>query len=267
MAFWDTPQLLSGSNITEAGGSPKPQIAIGILHTQNVDDIRWAMRWGLITAQLQKKNIPFSFILSSNQPYDTSREMIARTAVSSGAKFLFFLDSDVMIPYNAPELLMEWSEKFNLPVLSGLYWAKKPGNPMPAAWMKAKFYEKENKYDFTPIPINEWMKNAKSKASIFPVDVLGTGCMMINTDIFKKLTESNPELPYFQWGIGRYSLCSKCGHKEPLPWMSEDFYFCLRVLHELNISPHLAPIIKCDHIAKCVRRGEDGQFELSVGMV
>jgi len=266
MAFWDTPQLLSGSNATETGGSPKPRLAIGILHTHTVD-LRWAMRWGLVTAQLQKKNTSFSFIPSANQPYDTSREMIARIAIDSGAKYLFFLDSDVLIPVNAPELLMEWSERFNLPVISGLYWAKKPGEPMPAAWFEAKFYEKENRYDFAPMDLKRMVERATGKNPIFPVDVCGTGCMMINIEIFRKLQESNPELPFFQWGIGRYNYCPKCKYKEPLPWMSEDFYFCLRIRKELNISPHIATAIKCDHVSTCVRRAEDGQFELSVGLV
>ncbi len=45
--------------------------------------------------------------------------------------------------------------------------------------------------------------------------------------------------------------------------MSEDFYFCTRVVEELNIHPHLCSNVRCDHIATVYRRGEDGEFELS----
>lgn len=265
MAIWENPQILSG-NIPQAEDQTKKKIkvAICILHTGTVD-VRWAMRTSLVFAQLQKKGIPFSYMLNSNQPYDTAREQLTRMALESGAEYIFHYDSDVLIPVNTIELLIEWIEKFNIPIMSGIYWAKKP-QIMPAAWAKIAEHPEENRYDFAPMDLKKTIEKSPGKDPIVPMDVVGAGCLMIRRDVFEKLDKSNPDLPYFQWGIGRYNTCPKCKDKTPLPMMSEDFYFCMRAGNELNLKPHVATLIRCDHISSCVRRGSDGEFELNTGM-
>ena len=261
MAIWEQPGILSGTSQPNIGGNIKPELAICILHTGTVTT-QWAIRTAHVFMHLQNMKMPFSYLLNRNQPYDTGREQITRAGVGAGAKWIFHYDSDTLIPINAIEVLIQWAEKFDLPVLSGLYWAKKPGTPMPAAWIKIGEHPEQNKLDFAPVDIKPHLQ----KQTIVPVDVTGAGCLLIRADIFKKLDESNPDLPYFQWGLGRKLHCPKCKHTENLPMMSEDFYFCTRVQNELGIKPHLATAVRCDHICTVTRRGDDGEFELQVNI-
>ena len=216
--------------------------------------------WAIRFKNLQMP--PHVYMLNSNQPYDTAREGITRGVLSHGVKWLLHLDTDVLIPINAVPLMIEWAEKFNLPLLSGLYWAKKPksttgGVPMAAAWLKIGEKPEENRIEFAPLDVKPHMVNLPNKSPLVRCDVVGAGCLLIKADIFKKLDESNPNLPYFEWGLGRRDPTGK-----PLPQMSEDFYFCMRCVKELGINPHLAVAVQCDHICNAVKRGSDGEFEL-----
>lgn len=254
MAIWEQPELLSGNVNTSNIGDNKPEIAIGILHTGEVT-MEWAMRTSLVFMHCQTIKKNFIYLCGKNAPYDVSRETIARQAIESGCKYLFFLDSDVLIPVNTIEVLIDWSKKFNAPVMSGLYWAKKPGPKMPAAWLKVDEHPESNTYDFLPVDVMPHLNTQ----NIIPVDVVGAGCLLINVDILRKLDKSNPNLPFFQWGVGRRDAQGK-----NLLNMSEDFYFCVRCFNELGIKPALALGVKCDHLGIFMKRGTDGEIELSM---
>lgn len=253
MAIWEQPQILSGTDAVVGAGSVKPEIAIIILHTGHVTT-QWAMRYKLM------KFPHFIYLPMSNQPYDTSREMATRMALAHNVKYVFHLDSDLLCPINTVPILIQWMEELNLPVLSGLYWAKKPGPPMPAAWKIVNEVPEANRIEFMPLDIWPFLREEKKgRQGVVPVDVCGTGCMLIKADVFKKLDESDPNKPYFEWGLGRRDKEGK-----PLQQVSEDFYFCLRCIKELNIQPHLAVPVKCDHISTTVKRGADGNFDLLI---
>lgn len=254
MAIWEQPGILSGTNMPNIGGNVKPEIAVGILHTGQVT-MEWAMRTALVFMHFQAMNKNFIYLCSKNAPYDVSRETLARTALDAGCKYLFFLDSDLLIPMNTIEVLIEWSKQFNAPVISGLYWAKKPEPKMACAWLAVDDVQPDNHINFAPVDITPHLNTQH----IFAVDVVGCGCMLIDTEIFRRLEKSNPNKPFFQWGVGRKD--ENTGKN--LLQMSEDFYFCWR-LREIGLRPILAAGVKCDHIATCIKRGADGEYELSI---
>jgi len=258
MAIWDEPNALSGTAEPVIQNNIKPEIGICMLHTGNVT-MEWAIRTAHVFMHLQNIKKPFIYLLNKNQPYDTAREVITRRALEVGCKYIFHYDSDVLIPVNTIEVLIQWMEKFDLPILGGLYWAKKP-QKMPAAWLKIAEHKDQNRCDFAPVDVKDYIETN----SIVKTDVTGAGCLLIRRDVFEKLDKSNPNLPYFQWGLNRQYLCPKCGSHGNLPMMSEDFFFCQRAVNELNIHPHVAFGVKCDHIATVVRRGEDGEFDLQL---
>ena len=246
MAIWEQPGILSGTSPNVGPDGQKAELGLCIIHQNNVT-MEWAMRFRLLQMP------PYIYMLNRNQPYDTAREMVTRAVLEQGVKRVLHIDSDVLLPVNAVPLMIEWAEKFKIPFLSGLYWAKKPGPPMPAAWIKTGEKPEENKIEFMPADLSKQI----GTQAIVPVDVVGAGCMLIDADVFKKLDESDPKKPYFQWGLGRHDKDGK-----PLRQMSEDFYFCMRCVEELDIHPHVATAIQCDHEAKVHRRGKDGELEL-----
>jgi hypothetical protein len=243
MAIWEQPEILSGYS-QAINKDAKADLALCIIHTGLVTT-EWAVRFKYMQFPTH------TYFFNKNQPYDTAREMVTRAALEQNTKYIFMLDTDVLAPINTIPVLIQWAEQFNLPILSGLYWAKKPGPPMPAAWIKINEKDPEHP-EFAPLDIKPHM----AAQTIVPADVTGAGCMLIKTDVFRQLEKSNPNLPFWQWGLGRKGLMQT----------SEDFYFCLRCIKELNIHPHVATAVQCDHISTCIRRGSDGEFELSMSV-
>lgn len=258
MAVWEHPELISGTSPQVATGAMKPELGIVIIHTGTVST-EWSLRLAHVFLNLHENRIPFAYFLNRNQPYDTARELATRGALSQGVKYIFSVDTDVLIPANTVPLMIQWMEQFDKPVLSGLYWAKKPGPQMPAAWVKTGEKPEENRIEFMPIPD---VKSRVGTGAIMQCDVVGAGCLLVKADVFKKLDESNPNKPFFQWGLAR-----KDKEGKPLLQVSEDFYFCTRVIQELGIHPFLCTSIPCDHVCDTViRRGNDGEFEIPMRM-
>ena len=201
---------------------------------------------------------PYVYMLNSSQPYDTARELCTRGVLQHNPEWVFHSDTDVLPPLTAIPVMIQWAKQFNLPLVSGLYWAKKPfsqtmGKPMPAAWVKIEENKEENSIKFGFLNIFPHM----GKQALIKCDTVGAGCLLIKADIFKKLDASDPNKPYFQWGLARKDAAGK-----PLLQVSEDFYFCTRCVRELNIYPHVAVAVQCDHITSAVKRGADGAFEM-----
>jgi hypothetical protein len=253
MAIWETPEILSGPTPTmSAIGDAKPQVGLGLIHT-GVVPFDWAISFRYL-------NIPFNhvFMHGSNMPYDCSREMVVKGLLGYNVEWVFFLDTDVLPPRDAVPQLMALSQQQNKPVVSGLYWAKKKEEtPMPCAWIEIGRDPAKNQVSYKSIE-NE-VKQYLDKNALLEVDVCGAGCLLIKADIFKKLDASNPNKPYFQWGLTRKDELTG----KPLPQQSEDFYFCER-LKEIGVKPHLATAVKCDHLLFPTgrRRAADGRIEL-----
>lgn len=220
MAIWEEPQLLSGQS-PQITGQTKPELGIYIIHQDHV-----TMEWALRFRQIELP--PHIYVFNKNQPYDTAREMCVRTLIEKNVKYIFSLDSDVLIPLNTVASLIQLSEQFNLPVISGLYWAKKQEGKFPAAWLKIREIPEENRIEYGPLDIKPHIE----KSSIVPVDVIGAGCLLVKAEVFKQLDEKNPDLPFFAWGLGRTKLQLPGG--KPLPQVSEDFFFCLPPGHFIN---------------------------------
>jgi len=253
MAFWETPEVLSGQTpAVPVVGDAKPYVGLGLIHT-GVVPFEWALSFRYL-------NIPYNhvFMHGTNAPYDCSREAVVKGILGYGVEWVFFLDTDVLPPRDAVPLLISLSQQHDKPVVSGLYWAKKREEiPMPAAWMQIGSDPVKNQITYKSLE-NE-VKPYLEKNALLEVDVVGAGCLLIRADIFKKLEASDPKKPFFQWGLQRRDELTG----KPLPQMSEDFYFCER-LKEIGVKPHLCTAIKCDHLTFPTgkRRAIDGRLEL-----
>ena len=250
MAIWEQPEVLSGTGQPIQGTQNiKAEVAICIIYTGPV-----TMEWAYTFRRLNI-GLPHIYLFNSNMPYDCARETITRSALEHGVKWLFFLDSDVCpVDMNVVPKLIELSKSKNLPVISGLYWAKKRENvPIACAWNKINEDKEKNMIQYSQLNIEQYL----SQNALIPVDVAGAGCLLVKADVFKKLDESNPKLPFWEWGLSRRDHEGK-----PLKQLSEDFFFMERLRTELNIQPHLSTLIKCDHVCYAKKRAVDGEFEL-----
>ena len=159
--------------------------------------------------------------MSRGMPIDVIWDSMVKTVLDLGFEWIFFLDSDVILPKDALQNLIS----HNLPLVSGLYKAKKPNGFFWAAWMKGKTPEGKEAF----VPIASWTDR------LFEVDVIGCGCMLINRKVFEGI-RAKTDLPFFMWSKDRNpELLSKMNIPTSLmPLMgeiSEDFWFCLLAKH------------------------------------
>ena len=181
-------------------------------------------------------------------PIDVSREVLVEHSLASGARYVYFLDSDV---YTYPDTLQRLLSH-NVPIVSALYYrrhelqvtdemlaylperfhpliqAKREiGMPLftPAVWRDFSYVdEKGNELrSFRPIFDGEF-----SLGQLLEVDALPMGCCLIKTEVFRDLPR-----PWFYWTIGRdpFMLKDDISHaiqiKRGTFGCSEDLYFSL----------------------------------------
>ena len=179
--------------------------------------------------------------MSRGMPIDVTRESMVRSALANGFEWIFFLDSDVILPQGSIEKLFSHKQPF----INGLYKAKKPGGFFWAAWMRTKIDDKKiaaNGEAFAPI--------ASWEGRLITVDVIGTGCMLVHRSVFEKIMAKFPNLPLFFWSKERNpDLLKSMNFPDPLMnEVSEDFYFC--ILAKLaGFPPIVDTEVKCGHIS------------------
>ncbi|MEM3301682.1 MAG: hypothetical protein QXX23_07005 [Thermoplasmata archaeon] len=165
----------------------------------------------MVDVMLQTKNYESLYI-----EVEKSKDKMIEQSLDSGAEYIFFLDSDIIVPPNTIQKLMRWY----YPVTVGVYW-KKQNSPHTSLYM---FDEKTKKFN----GIQRFYGS-----SPFYVDGSGMGLALIDTRIFKKLSP-----PWFLWE-----------HYKVNPnRYSEDLYFCRKLWEELGIKILVDSEVRGTHV-------------------
>jgi len=114
------------------------------------------------------KDVEFC-ILVSNRGYNTSenRNWIVTQAVKNGCDYLFFVDDDMIIPADTLVKLLAHKKD----IVGGVY---------------------KTKYE-VQADVAEYFDEERPQG-LFKVKALGTGCLLIKTDVFRKLPQ-----PWFKY--------------------------------------------------------------------
>lgn len=109
------------------------------------------------------------YILVSTRGYNTSenRNYIAAKAIKNECDYLFFIDDDMILPEDTLEKLLAHKKD----IVGGVYMTK---------------YEEQE-------PVVEYLDD-KRPNGLFEVKALGTGSLLIKTNVFKKLSQ-----PWFKY--------------------------------------------------------------------
>jgi 2-polyprenyl-3-methyl-5-hydroxy-6-metoxy-1,4-benzoquinol methylase len=125
---------------------------------------------------------------------DKARNDLVKMALKDNCDYIFFIDSDTLIPEGALDRLLE----MNVDIASGLYFSK--GKPyLPVARVK----EGDRHFFLEDFEFNRIME----------VQGVGMGCCLIKSDVFKNL-----EFPYFKLEWRKFE-----GQDYQI---AEDLYFC-----------------------------------------
>jgi len=195
------------------------KVAVCIPHTGSVP-MEWAIRFKELLLP-EGSNI----FLVRGMPIDVARNILVDMALKEGYKYIFFLDSDVVLPRDAVLTLLS----HRLPIISGIYRAKKKEGFYWCANVEAEVEidgRKEKKF----LPVESF------RGRIVEVDMVGMGCCLIHADVFKFIRKRT-DLPFFLWTKDRSEKeLDKLGVPKELRNLSEDFYFCRLVkMHGFSI--------------------------------
>jgi len=144
-----------------------------------------------------------------------ARNQLVKSALSSGASHILFLDADMVVPSDAPRLLL----KHNLPVVSALYFERVP----PFKPIVGRVSENPRCGDYLDYP-----------PGVSEVGLVGCGCLLVNLDVFRKIAD---HLKAEEW----FTFFSKRA--------GEDISFC-KLCRDLGIKMYLDADVKCDHVAQ-----------------
>jgi len=228
----------------------RDKIAILVPHTGNI-----STEWSEFFFNRLVKPRGTIILFGRGTPWDVCRESLVNEALEKGATRIFFLDSDVVPNRNDVILyLMSVQDSFNVDVVSGIYWTKQP-NPVLAAWVRTDA-------GYVPISPNQ-------PSNYVEVDVVGTGCCLIKSDVFYKI----PKPWFFWWQKREYLIPVKYedliaiskGNKQLLKKYkefyeyslkgSEDFYF-FEKLKFYGGKIIVCMDLKCSHIGGYKMSGE-----------
>lgn len=150
----------------------------------------------------------------SGMPFDHGRNTGCKAAIEENFKYILFLDDDIIPPLN---LLLELP-KHNKDIVSGLYFRRSlPLLPV--------MYNETDKKSTPVAPVDKLME----------VDLVGAGCLLINTQLLKKMEKN-----WFEWLVDREDL-------PPLDRTSEDFTFC-RKAKQLGSKIYVDTTMRCEHV-------------------
>jgi hypothetical protein len=137
------------------------------------------------------------------KPIDEARTKIAKFALEKKAKYLFFIDDDTAPPFHACRKLMYDLEQADDDVMiaGGIYTTKEQF-PAPIVFNGNGAG-----------PFWKW-----KKGELFECSGIGTGCMLIKTEVFTKIEE-----PWFK------TIDNPPDGQKVLEIATDDLYFCQKV--------------------------------------
>jgi len=184
-----------------------------VLHTDTTT-ISWA--FGLRVLQ-----IPGIIEGFAGMPFDHARNIAAMKSLEYGASHIFFIDSDVIPPPDAVMRLLAHKK----PVISGVYCRRSPPEGVPVM-MK---------------PLGQWVTQYPANA-VIEVDVVGSGCLLIERSVLETLPPQRPGKHWFDWRVDMQGVLpvGQC--------LSEDFTFCMAVREKLGIPILVDTSIQCKHV-------------------
>lgn len=150
-------------------------------------------------------------ILISGRPYDDARNHAAQLAIEEKCSWLFFIDDDVVPP---PDAFFKLSAH-KKDIVSGLYLRR---HPPVVPCMQVNY---------------KWVTTFSFPA-LLEVDFVGAGCLLISTEVFKKMKR-----PWFEWRCDRPDL-------PETERLSEDFAFC-RDAKQAGYKVLVDTSVQCEH--------------------
>jgi hypothetical protein len=188
-----------------------PGIFVAIASSGRAVDVRWSLSLvGLIT------NVPVgthtTWMVQIGQDRAANREFLAEKAIAAGARYLFMVDDDTICPNTTFKSLIYELEKDPKIMVAGGIYCTKEALPNPLVFKT-----------IGDGPFWNW-----KQGEVFDCAGLGTGCMMVKTEVFRHLSK-----PWFfePHETPTAETMEIDGERIPVSHRSgtDDLYFCQKV--------------------------------------
>lgn len=151
----------------------RQKISIGLPHYGGFSGV-WATQMLQFTAALAQSHTIVEVIASGVMTADHNRNLIVQEFLKSDAEWLFWIDSDTIVPVGAVERMLSHGRT----LVSGLYYGKNDPHP-PIAYMT---------YNGAFRPIDKEIR--WEKGEIIEVDATGMGAMLTHRSVFEDILKN-----------------------------------------------------------------------------
>ena len=194
---------------------------------------------------LEKHKVASTIKILGDFPMDANRNRFVEESIAAGADYLFFMDMDMTFPANALTNLFEVISD-ERPVVSGMYYLKRePYSPVMGRYVdwddnmhkyKDEYYELGFVHPKSGDQLCMWRSFTYFDKTVpFTADVIGLGCVLMKTSVFKKM-----ERPFFHY---TRDPRPESGFKQ----MDEVMPFCAK-MKKMGIPIYIDPRVQCGHI-------------------
>lgn len=150
---------------------------------------------------------------------DVARNYLIEQVIESGAKYMFFIGEDTVVPYHAFKTLHKTAEQNPGSIVVGVYYIKL-GDAM--------IMVRDNNWIVVP---------NVDPGQLLKAHMCGMDCMLIPVEILKKMKEEEPELPF----------CCIANGMPDIPFIGEDNFFIHRI-HKRGTPILVNTDVQCLHI-------------------
>lgn len=146
--------------------------------------------------------------IESNSLVYSARANLTMRAIEIGAKYILFIDSDMVFPPELVEQMVKVAEENDADLLTGLYFKRKlPTQPLICDEVYFKQDPQTGMVDTGARIYEDYPRD-----SVFEIAACGMGCCLIKMSAIQDCANACRMSPY-----------------QPLPGLSEDFSFCFRM--------------------------------------
>jgi len=168
------------------------------------------------------RTFDISYIGTTDKMYThTASNTLASNALEHCIDYVFWTENDMLLPFDIITRLYEQIKINKLDACSGLYFLRGDGT-QPCLYNRDD--ECDNKFAFIPVML-------LPENDLFRIDCAGMGCVLIKTDVFRKM-----EFPWFDLKEGSYG---------------QDIYFWSKA-KDAGIKLAVDTSLQCGHL--CERR-------------
>jgi len=172
-----------------------------------------------------RKPVPCQVMIIERQMIEIARNNLALSAIQSGATHLLMVDDDNPIPADTLEVLLADDKDIVLaPILS-----RNPNKD--GIHDLCAFYSRVVNTENGPLKLYEHIDTFKDSSPLHKVDGGGTGCMLIKTEVLKKMLLLHKDR-IFERTFIKFPEIQVDGKKFDSRSMSEDVEFCERAIKE-----------------------------------